>query len=93
MWAFAAKGRRGRVTPDYPWWEVEDSYRRYWDPLIPVIDRESRDNGGEVTDYFVKKFTEIAKIAIPIIESIEGGESEQTRKNYGNRRPEGQDHG
>ena len=91
--AFAAKGRRGRVTPDYPWWEVEDSYRRYWDPLIPVIDRESRDNGGEVTDYFVKKFTEIAKIAIPIIESIEGGESEQTRKNYGNRRPEGQDHG
>ncbi len=60
-------GRRGYVTPWWPWWErVERSYR-CWDPLIPMINWELENRGGEITDYFVKKFTEIAEITIPII--------------------------
>ena len=58
------------------WWQLVDEEYRSWDDLIPTLQRECNEEGGEegakVLRYFVEKFAEIAKVAIPIIEEYEG---------------------
>ena len=56
----------------WPWFEYVDKRYRDWDPLIPDLHRELQQNGGEITDYFVNKFKEIAEFAKPILDDIEG---------------------
>ena len=34
--------------------------------------RELQQGGGEITDYFVRKFKELAEFATPILDDIEG---------------------
>ena len=61
------------------WWphcEYVNSKYRNWSKLIPTLHEECRSGGGEVTDYFVDKMTELALTAIPIINEIEGSEEE-----------------
>ena len=60
----------------YSWWKfVREEYQDL-DSLIPEIRRESQNKeGGEIMRYFVEEFVRIAKIAIPIINRIEGGKS------------------
>ena len=58
----------------YPWWDYVDEKWKNWNPLLTELQRESEnDKGGEITDYFVDKFTELAMKAIPVINKIEGG--------------------
>ena len=57
----------------YPWWDYVDDKWKDWNPLLPELQRESEnDKGGEITDYFVDKFTEVAMKAIPVINKSEG---------------------
>ncbi len=42
-----------------------------WDLLISDLHRESQHDGGEITDYFVNEFNEIAKLARPILDDVE----------------------
>ena len=56
----------------WPCWEWVDEKYRDWNPLIPQMDEEVREGGGEITNYFVGKFKEIADQVIPIIDCIDG---------------------
>ena len=56
----------------WPWYKLVDEQYRNWDGLIPDLHRELQQDGGEITDYFVDKFVEIAKVAKPILDDIEG---------------------
>ena len=56
----------------WPWLEFVDERYRNWDLLIPDLHRELQQNGGEITDYFVDKFVEIAEFAVPILDDVEG---------------------
>lgn len=61
-----------KQSPRWPCWEWVDGKYRNWNPLIPQMVEELREGGGEITDYFVGKFKEVADQAIPIIDSIDG---------------------
>ena len=41
-----------------------------WDPLIPALFRECQEGTGSITSYFIRKFVEFAKNAIPIIDGV-----------------------
>ena len=57
----------------YVWWDSVDNKWKDWNPLLPELQRESEnDKGGEITDYFVDKFTDVAMKAIPVINRFEG---------------------
>lgn len=62
-------------SPD--WWprqrRIDEKYRN-WDSLVFRLHEECRcrSGGGEITNYFVKELNEIVKVAIPIIDEIEG---------------------
>lgn len=66
------KGHGGRY---WIWWQWIDKRYRNWDDLIPLLRRECNGEGGEegrkVLEYFVEKFAEIAKVAIPVIDKCE----------------------
>ena len=73
----AGVSKNGMSSSWWPWYEfVVDEYRN-WDLLIPDLRRESQQDGGgeiaggKITDYFVKKFVEIAEFARPILDDIE----------------------
>ena len=55
----------------WPWWNWVEEDKRNWDSLVPELHKENEDNGGEITEYFVDRFIEIAKEAVPIIDEIE----------------------
>ncbi len=64
---------KGRFQGHWNAWygKIDDKYRD-WDPLIPAIYQElQREESGEIMRYFVEKFVEIAKEAVPIIDSLE----------------------
>ena len=63
---------RMKQQSDWPCWEWVDKKYRDWNPLIPQLDEEVRKGGGEITNYFVGKFKEIADQVIPIINRIDG---------------------
>ena len=56
----------------WPYWEWVYARYQNWNPLIPQIGEELREGGGEITNYFVGKFKEIADQTICIIDSIDG---------------------
>ena len=68
-----SKFPRGRSTARWPRWKAVqlDDKMTYWWPLVPELHRECK-SGGEVTDYFVEKFIDVAREAIPVINGIEG---------------------
>ena len=57
------------------WWDKVDEDKKNWSSLVPDLHQECEKQSGEITRYFVEKFTEIAEIAIPIINEIEGGKA------------------
>ena len=55
------------------WWDWVDDKWKDWNLLLPELQRESKDHeGGEITNYFVDRFTEVAMKAIPVINKFEG---------------------
>ena len=64
--------RTAKLTPYCPWYVKVDRGKENWDVLVPNLHQEYEDNEGEITSYFVDKFTDIALKAIPIINDIEG---------------------
>ena len=56
----------------WPWYVCVGEQYKNWDLLILDLHRELQQNGGEITDYFVNKFVEIAKFAVPILNDVEG---------------------
>ena len=63
----------GYVGEDWwAWWDWVDDKWKDWNPLLPELQRESEhDKGGEITNYFVDKFIEVAMKAIPVINKFE----------------------
>ena len=61
-----------RDNPVWPWLESVDERYRNWNRLTLAMHRELQQDGGEITDYFVGKFQEIAEFAIPVLDDIEG---------------------
>ena len=64
----------GKNKDWWPWWEWIDEKYRDWDPLLWGIHQECMNGGGEITEYFIKKFDAIAEKVIPIINEIEGAQ-------------------
>ena len=55
------------------WWDWVDDRWRNWNSLLPDLQKEyEKEEGGEITNYFVDRFTEVATKAIPAINKIEG---------------------
>ena len=62
-----------RNSDSWLWYEYFTGRYYNWDGLIFNMHRElQQDGGGEITDYFVGKFVEIAKVARPILNDVEG---------------------
>lgn len=65
-----------KITDYCPWWMWVDDKYRDWDLHIPAIYQEwQEEKGGEIMRYFVEEFVKIAKVAIPVIDRIEGGDA------------------
>ena len=63
----------GTDTDHCPWWwNKVDQDKKSWSSLIPILHQESVEQDGEIMRYYVGKFIEIAEIALPIINDIEG---------------------
>ena len=69
-------GKGGDNTQYWPWGAYVDTDKKNWDSrLVPALHKENQEKqekGGDITSYFVNRFLEIAKIAVPIIDDIEG---------------------
>ena len=48
---------------------------RFWSNLVPELHWECENNGGEITDYYVDTFVDLAANAIPVIDRAEGTET------------------
>ena len=64
--------KTGRAKEWRRWFDYVDERYRNWNRLTLAMHRELQQGGGEITDYFVGKFEEIAKFARPILDDIEG---------------------
>ena len=65
-------GVGGGAEDWWAWWDWMDDRWLNWNPLLPNLQRESEtEEGGEITNYFVDRFTEVATTAIPVIDEIE----------------------
>ena len=54
------------------WYEHADDKYKNWDSIVPALGKElKKEEGGEIMQYFVDEFIEIAEAAIPIIDEIE----------------------
>ena len=62
----------GQVGAWRAWFEHVDERYCHWNRLTPAMHRELQQGDGEITDYFVGKFKEIAEFATPILDDIEG---------------------
>ena len=56
----AKKLEKDQVDPEWPWWEWIDEEYRDWNSLIPELHEEVAEGDGAITDYFVRKFNQIA---------------------------------
>ena len=61
-----------RAGPNGIWltWKYLQEGKRDWDSMIPEL-HEELSNGGEISDYCVREFVELATIALPIIDKFE----------------------
>ena len=64
-----------RTSPYWPWYGFVPD-RGNWNPLIPDLHHEC-EQPGEITEYFVDRFAEVAEKAILIIDEIEGNQSQR----------------
>ena len=55
-----------------PWKEELHKDKRDWDSHLWDLHQECKEKDGEITKYFVGKFTKFAVTTIPIIDKIEG---------------------
>lgn len=63
----------GKNTDKCPWWwDKADPDKTNWSSRILDLHQETDNKGGEIMNYVVDRFTEIAVTAIPIINRIEG---------------------
>lgn len=61
-----------RKSFGWPCWELVGEYRN-WNSLCPELAEELRkEDGGNITAYFVETFERFAREATPIIDRIEG---------------------
>ena len=61
-----------RKSLSWPCWELVGEYRN-WNALCPELAEELRkEDGGNITAYFVETFERFAREATPIIDRIEG---------------------
>lgn len=61
----------------WPWCKRVDRKYRNWESLVPDLYKENQAHkegkkDGPITSYFVEEFIKIAKVAVPIIDDIEG---------------------
>ncbi len=70
-----AMDRSEKVNGWFPVSKWIKETKRNWDKLLPDLHRECEKNGGEITDYYVGEFIELAEKAIPIIDEIDKLES------------------
>ena len=69
-------GRGKRADGWYPWWDWMDTEKGKWSLLVPNLQEEcGMPEGGEITNYFVERFTEVARAALPVIDAFEGNRS------------------
>jgi len=72
------KSKLSKELPNYAssnaWWPCKKRIEKYrnWDSLVFRLHEECGSGGGEIMDYFIEELNEIAKVAIPIIDKIEG---------------------
>ena len=69
----ALKEKVGDKESDWwPWYEnVDDKYKN-WDSILPALVEElKKETDCKIMEYYVNKFIEVAKTAIPIIDRIE----------------------
>ena len=59
----------------YAGWYYADEHKWRWNALLPDLHRELEVNGGEITDYFVGEFLDLAVKAMPVIDRVEGSEA------------------
>ena len=65
-------GRGTKPEDEYPWWDWLDDEKSCWSVLVRELHEEcGMDNGGEITNYFVERFVEVATNTIPIIDELE----------------------
>ena len=60
-----------RITRRSPWGSYVEKGWRDWYSLAPELHKECQDHCGEITEYFVNTFIEIAEKAVPVIDEIE----------------------
>ena len=61
---------------NFPWYEWMDEDKSSWSVLVPDLHEEcGMEDGGEITNYFVDRFIEVATEAIPVIDELEGTET------------------
>lgn len=56
----------------YPWWDWMDERKGKWSLLVPDLQDEcGMAEGGEIMNYFVERFAEVARAALPVIDKFE----------------------
>ena len=65
----------GKASPWYPYYFELDQQKANWENLMHDLSQETRAKTGDITDYFVNTLLSAAKIAIPIIDEVEKGQS------------------
>ena len=67
----AILGEVPKSWPGWHWWQWVDERYQDWDHLIPTLARECKKR-TKIKRYFAERLAEVAKVAIPIIDEIEG---------------------
>ena len=74
--ALVRKLREGEYEDNFPWYDWMDEDKSSWSVLVPDLHEEcGMEDGGEVTNYFVDRFVDVATEAIPVIDELEGTET------------------
>ena len=66
-------GKGRKEGTGYPWFNnLSDIGKPKWATLVPELRAECEAEGGEITEFYVRTFANVAKCAIPIIDGIAG---------------------
>ena len=63
-------GKSEEHRQGWVWWQWVNEEYQDWTSKIWTLHEECEKGEGEVTTYFVEKFAEIAKVAVPIIDDV-----------------------
>lgn len=65
-----------KFEENFPWYDWMDEDKRNWSVLVPDLHEEcGMEDGGEIMNYFVDRFVEVATEGIPVIDELEGTET------------------